>query len=105
MKIVSKSGLHDLLDCSTGARVIFTEYTPSIHLSDVMVAEQDFGATDVVPIDGETFCWDWNINEYNDNDLFAVFEVSEILQMIRTLARGLPEDLLSFICNRYEDYE
>ena len=74
MKIVTKAELQDLLDTATEARVVFAEYSPHIYLSDVMVAERDFGATDIVPLDGETFCWDWNI--------------------------GLPDDLLSFITDK-----
>ena len=102
MKIVNRNELRDMIDCSNESKVVFAEYKPDIILSDVMVAERDFGATDVVPLHGETFCWDWNIGEYNVTDKFYVFDVSEILQMIRTLVRGLPEDLLQHIKNREE---
>lgn len=48
-----------------------------------------FGATDIVPIDGEVFGWDWSLNEYREKDLFAVFEEKEIMAMIKTLLRGI----------------
>lgn len=100
MKIVSKNELQDILDCAVDRRVVFAEYSPDIVVSDVMVAERDFGATDIVPHDGETFCWDWNIGEYSNNDMFVVFDVADICQMIRTLVRGLPEDLLTYISEK-----
>ena len=95
MKIVAKNELRDLIENSIDARIVFAEYTPSVITSDIMLAEKDFGATDIAPLDGEVFCWDWNIEEYKDDDTFVVYEVPDILQMIRTLIRGLPEDLLS----------
>ena len=33
--------------------------------------------------------FDWNIGEYRDTDLFAVFDNNDILQMIQTLTSGL----------------
>lgn len=95
MKYVTKKQLQDLIDTSIDAKIVFAEYTPNIITSDIMLAEKDFGATDISPIDGEVFCWDWNIGEYHDKDMFVVFETLDILQMIRTLIRGLPEDLIS----------
>lgn len=109
MKIVTKEELRDIFDKQTsdGAKTAFAEYTPCMILSDVMIREYpDFGATNVVPRSNwesddegttETFSWDWSITDYEDTDKFAVFDVPEILQMIRTLVRALPDDLLSYI--------
>lgn len=69
---------------------IFADYTPDVHLSDVMVKDDyTFGATNIVPINEEVFDWDWSLNEYRDTDLFIVFEEKEILMMIKTLMRGV----------------
>ena len=91
MKIVTKEELNHY-----PAGTVFAEYKPDIILSDVMVIDPQnfigewlFGATDVVPQDGEVFDWDWSLGEYKDNDLFAVFEKDEIFQMVQTLISGL----------------
>lgn len=54
-----------------------------------MVTDGDFGAKCIIPQDGEVFDFDWNIGEYRDTDLFAVFNNNDILQMIQTLTSGL----------------
>lgn len=69
---------------------VFAEYTPNVLASDIMVKDDFvFGATTLVPIDGEVFDFDWNLNEYKDDDLFIVFEEREIMMMIKTLLRGI----------------
>lgn len=69
---------------------IFAKYTPNVLASDIMIKDDFvFGATTLVPIDGEVFDFDWNLNEYKDNDLFIVFEEQEIMMMIKTLLRGI----------------
>jgi len=69
---------------------IFAEYTPHVLASDIMIKDDFcFGATTLVPIDGEVFDFDWNLNEYKDDDLFIVFEEREIMMMIKTLLRGI----------------
>lgn len=73
--------------------IIFAEYSPSILASQLMVTDGEFGATEVVPYEGEVFDFDWNIKEYEDDDLFSVFDNNDILQMIQTLTRGLKIEL------------
>lgn len=69
--------------------IVFAEYTPDILKSELMVTDSNFGATEVIPHNGEVFDFDWSIDEYRDNDQFAVFDNSDVLQMIQTLTSGL----------------
>ena len=69
--------------------IVFAEYKPDVLSSELMVTDGDFGAREVIPHDGEVFDFDWNIGEYRDEDLFAVFDNSDVLQMIQTLTSGL----------------
>lgn len=73
--------------------VVFAEYRPSILASQLMVTDGEFGATEVVPYEGEVFDFDWNIKEYKDDALFSVFDNNDVLQMIQTLTRGLKIEL------------
>lgn len=67
-----------------------------------MVTDGNFGATCVVPDpDGEVFDFDWNIKEYSNDDLFAIFDNMDILQMIKTLTKGLKINLKAW----FEDDE
>ena len=69
---------------------LFAEYKPDISFLDLMVKDtNEFGATKVVPIDGEVFDYDWSLNEYKDDDIFVVFEEREILVMIKTLLNSV----------------
>ena len=69
---------------------LFAEYKPYIFMSDLMVKDTiEFGATKVVPIDGEVFDYDWSLREYKDDDIFVVFEEREILMMIKTLLNSV----------------
>jgi hypothetical protein len=54
-----------------------------------MVTDGNFGAREVIPYDAEVFDFDWNIEEYQDKDLFEVFDNNDVLQMIQTLTSGL----------------
>lgn len=55
----------------------------------LMVTDGPFGATEVLPYEGEVFDFDWNIDEYRDYDYFAVYDNNDVLQMIQTLTKGL----------------
>ena len=83
------------------AGTVFCEYKPDILLSQLMVVESNydyaFGARKVVPWHGEVFSWDWNSCEYEDNELFMIFDNNDILQMIKTLTESLDIKL------RYEE--
>lgn len=92
MKILTKA---QMLKMPPGT--VFCEYQPDIILSDIMVIDENFdipfGATNVVPLHGEVFDWDWSINDYDENDSFMVFDNNDILQMIQTLTKGLNIEL------------
>lgn len=89
MKILSKIQMESLMQEFPDGGIVFAEYEPDVLTSELMVTDGDFGAREVIPHDGEVFDFDWNIGEYRDEDLFAVFDNSDVLQMIQTLTSGL----------------
>ena len=89
MKIINKNKFKKLMKEYPDGGIVFAEYTPDIINSEIMVTDGDFGATCVIPYDGEIFDFDWNIEEYNKADLFMIFDKNDILQMIQTLTFGL----------------
>lgn len=88
MKIVNKSEMIRLMEEYPDGGIVFAEYEPDVLKSQLMVTDGEFGATEVIPYHAEVFDFDWNIGEFMDNDLFAVYDNSDILQMIQTLTRG-----------------
>lgn len=95
MKILNKFQMKNLMEFFPDGGIVFAEYRPCVLSSELMVTDGDFGATEVIPNDGEVFDFDWNIGEYQDRDLFAVFDNNDVLQMIQTLTRGLQIKLSS----------
>ena len=93
MRIITKYAFERLMEEYPDGGIVFAEYEPNVRTSDLMVTNGDFGATNVVPMDGEVFDWDWNIGEYRDDDLFVVFDNDDVLQMVKTLVSGLKIDL------------
>lgn len=89
MKILSKPEFQTLMAQFPDGGIVFCEWEPDIYASSLMVTDGLFGARDVVPSDGEVFDFDWNIGEYDEEDLFAVFDNNDVLQMIQTLTSGL----------------
>lgn len=89
MRILSKIQMETLMQEFLDGGIVFAEYRPDVLTSELMVTDGDFGARKVIPYDGEVFDFDWNIGEYRDEDLFAVFDNSDVLQMIQTLTSGL----------------
>lgn len=85
--------MENLMEKFPDGGIVFAEYTPSVLKSEIMVTDGDFGAREVIPFEGEVFDFDWNIKEYRDNDLFAVFDNNDVLQMIQTLTSGLKIEL------------
>jgi hypothetical protein len=88
MKIINKTEMEEL-----PRGTVFAKYYPNMGLELHQIEIKDdyeFGATTLMPDeDGEIFDYDWNINDYNDNDKFIIFEEKEILQMIKLLMRGI----------------
>jgi hypothetical protein len=93
MRIITKYAFERLMEEYPDGGIVFAEYEPNVRTSDLMVTNGDFGATNVVPMDGEVFDWDWNIGEYRDDDLFVVLDNDDVLQMVKTLVSGLKIDL------------
>ena len=93
MNIITKKQMEELMEEYPDGGIVFAEYSPSILASQLMVTDGEFGATEVVPYEGEVFDFDWNIKEYKDDALFSVFDNNDVLQMIQTLTRGLKIEL------------
>lgn len=93
MKIFRKREFESLMEDFPDGGIVFAEYEFDILKSSLLVTDGDFGAREVVPHNGEVFDFDWNIDEYRDDDLFAVFDNNDILQMIQTLTSGVKVDL------------
>lgn len=93
MKILNKKDFKKLMYEYPNGGIVFAEYKPDVLTSSVMVTDGEFGATEVLPYNGEVFDFDWNIEEYYERDLFVVFDNNDILQMIQTLTSGLKIDL------------
>ena len=93
MNILTKKQMENLMEEFPDGGIVFADYEPDILKSELMVTDGDFGARCVIPYHGEVFDFDWNIKEYQDNDLFAVFDNNDILTMIKILTSGLKIDL------------
>lgn len=93
MNIVTKKQMEELMEEFPDGGIVFAEYRPSILASQLMVTDGEFGATEVVPYEGDVFDFDWNIKEFKDEALFSVFDNNDVLQMIQTLTRGLKIEL------------
>lgn len=65
--------------------IVFSPFSDA----SIMVTDGSFGATEVVPYEGEVFDFDWNIDEYKDSDWFTVYNNNDVLQIIQTLTKGL----------------
>lgn len=89
MRLVNKKELEELMEKNPNGGVVFSEYRPHVMASDIMITDGDFGATCLVPYQGEVFDFDWNIKEYSTTDEFYVFNQNDILQMIQNLTKGL----------------
>lgn len=99
MKILSKEQMKSLMSQYPNGGIVFAEYIPDILKSGLMVTDGDFGATQVIPYHGEVFDFDWNIDEYREEDLFAIYDNNDILQIIQTLTERLKIE----IKDSYED--
>lgn len=85
MKVINKNEFKKLMKIFPNGGIVFSEYP----ISDLHITDGEFGATLVAPIYGEIFDYDWNIEEYKEQDKFAIFDNNDILQMIQTLTTKL----------------
>lgn len=90
MKILNKQDFKELIDKNPGAKFAFYEYTPCIFKSELHILDGDykypyFGATTLSASaeEGEEFIfdYDWNLNEYSNDEQFAVLEKGDIAQL------------------------
>lgn len=94
MKILNKLEFRKLMrDRYPDSGIVFAECYSPINMSDLMVTMGMFGAKNIAPIDGEVYEFDFDINQYHDDDRFAVYDNNDILQMIQNLTSGLRVDL------------
>ncbi len=93
MRIFNTIEFKQLMEYFPDGGIVFAEYRPDVLTSELMVTDGDFGAREVIPYHGEVFDFDWNIKEYKDDELFAVFDNDDVLQMIQILTSGLKIEL------------
>lgn len=101
MKIFTKKQFEDLMNAYPDGGIVFAEYSSDILAGELMVTDGDFGATCVIPSNGEVWSFDWNLEEYSEDEEFAVFDNDDVLQMIQTLTKGLKIKLKAW----FEDNE
>ena len=99
MKILTKIQMKTLMEDFSDGGIVFAEYKPADLTSELMVTDGAFGARQVIPHNGEVFDFDWNIEEFGEDELFAVYDNNDVLQMIQTLTSGLKIQLKDW----YED--
>ena len=86
MKIVGKKEFREYPNGT-----VFMEYYPCCSMQIEIKRGHDFWAQTLLPDlnNGSEFIYDWNLNEYDENDLFIVFEKHAIEQMINLLKDSL----------------
>lgn len=93
MKILNKTHMMELCRRHPKGGVAFCEYIPECYQSELMVTEgAEMFATCMLPDldDGKTHTWDWSLDaDYEDGDLFVVFNEDEIREMVRVLESAL----------------
>lgn len=94
MRVLNKAQMKTLMEEFPDGGIVFAEYRSAVLTSELMVTDGDFGARQIIPHDGEVFDFDWNIEEFSEDELFAVHDNSDVLQMIQTLTSGLKIKLI-----------
>lgn len=82
---ISKKQFKKLMETYPNGGIVFSDTEGG----EVHVTDGDFGARTIAPMDGEVFDYDWNIDEYEDEAVFFIYDNNDILQMIQTLVSGL----------------
>lgn len=94
MKIYRKNEFKELMKQYPDGGIVFADSDSFGNvIEELHVTNGSFGATCVIPNDGEVYSYDWNINEYDEEDCFIVYDHEDILQMIKTLTSGLTINL------------
>lgn len=99
MKILNKLEFKKLLNNNPTKKFVFFEWTPRINLSDFHISSgnpkfPDFEATVLNCSDADDiiFDYDWSINEYADDELFAVLSDDEIKEIINLFSEVVKEE-------------
>ena len=99
MKILKRDEFKQLLEDNPGKKFVFFEYESDVFKSQIHITEGDtkyptFGAWAPSPCDTgfsdnewEDY-YDWNLNEYDTDDMFAVLEESELNFLERIIAEA-----------------
>lgn len=92
MKILNKQEFKELIDKNPAAKFIFFEYTPCTFTSELHILDGNykypyFGAT-TLSAQEFIFDYDWYLDEYTDDDQFAVLEKNDIVQLQELLDRA-----------------
>ena len=97
MKTVNKKEFLELMKLYPNGGIVFSDIRfPGLTMGDLMVTNGDFGATLVVPCQGEVYDFDWNIAEYKDDDYFIILDNNDILQIIQTLTKGIRIEMIDW---------
>lgn len=91
MKLLTVKQLKELLKNNPDNHYAIAECSENYILTEeLMVTDGIFGATDIIPYEGDSFDWDFNINEYTDDDktLFMLLNNNDIAHMIKILSRA-----------------
>lgn len=96
MEILKKKEFKKLLDDNPTKKYVFFEWVPRIFISDFHISSgdpkgPDFGAAILSgdPSEDFIFSYDWAINEYTDDDMFAVLSDDEVKEIINIFAETL----------------
>lgn len=97
MIIAKRNDFKKLLEENPGKKFAFFEYTPQVFKSELHITMGDekipgFGAYCVhVPEEDDDdflYSYDWNIDEYNSDDLFAILEPVDLGPLVDMLIKA-----------------
>ena len=99
MKILNKLEFKKLLNDNPTKKFVFLEWTPTVYISDFHISSgspkmPDFGATtfDTDPDDDMIFFYDWSIDEYRDDQMFAVLSDDEVKEIINLFSEVIKDE-------------
>ena len=99
MKILNKLEFKKLLIENPTQKYVFLEWVPNVNISDFHISSGDpkmpyFGATtfSADPYDDMIFDYDWSINEYTDDEMFAVLSDDEVKEIVNLFSEVIKEN-------------
>lgn len=99
MRIVKKPELIALIENTNDRCLVFAEYEQGEFPTDIRVLKDDEAKTiSIMPTPGGRLLSQlFSRDRYQEDDMFVVFSVREVWQMIRILHLGLPEDMTEYM--------